>query len=74
MTICGNAGEHIQQSQAVNLHSMITTLRLNIKDPDRRRAFGATFAGKMIGLGLVVGLIYGLAWFFSTQGRYFYHR
>ena len=67
MTICGNAGEHIQQSQAVNLHSMITTLRLNIKDPDRRRAFGATFAGKMIGLALVVGLIYGLAWFFSTK-------
>ena len=67
MTICGNAGEHIQQSQAVNLLSMITTLRLNIKDPYRRRVFGATLAGKLIGIGLVVGLIYGFAWFFSTK-------
>ena len=67
MTICGNAGEHIQQSRAVNLHRMITTLRLNIKDPYRRRAFGATFAGKLIGVGAVVGLIYGMAWFFSTK-------
>src|SRR5258705_1429864 len=46
---------------------MITTLRLNIKDPYRRKAFYAKFAGKMIGVALVVAMIYAFAYIFSTS-------
>src|SRR6516165_3024660 len=46
---------------------MTHTLRCNLRDPVRRRAVGATFAGKMAGLALVVGFIYAVAWFFSTK-------
>ena len=55
------------QSPAISLSGMTHTLRCNLRDPVRRRAVGATFAGKMIGIGLVIGLIYGFAWFFSTK-------
>ena len=46
---------------------MIQTLRLNFRDPDRRRYVGAKLGGKMIGVALVMAVIYGFAWFFSTQ-------
>jgi Amt family ammonium transporter len=46
---------------------MITTLRLNFRDPYRRRAVGARLAGKMIGVGAVIAIIYAMAWFFSSQ-------
>jgi ammonium transporter, Amt family len=46
---------------------MIQTLRLNFRDPDRRRYVGAKMGGKLIGVALVMGLIYGLAWFFSNE-------
>jgi ammonium transporter, Amt family len=46
---------------------MIQTLRLNFRDPDRRRYVGAKMGGKLIGVALVMGLIYGLAWFFSSE-------
>ena len=46
---------------------MIQTLRLNFRDPDRRRYVGAKMGGKIIGVALVMGLIYGLAWYFSTE-------
>ena len=45
---------------------MFETLRRNVKDPYRRRMLGARLGGKMIGLGAVVGVIYGAAWFAST--------
>ena len=45
---------------------MIENLRRNIRDPHRRRLFGARLGGKMIGLGTVVGLIYGVGWLAST--------
>jgi len=45
---------------------MLETLRRNVKDPYRRRMLGARLGGKMIGLGAVVGVIYGAAWFAST--------
>jgi len=46
---------------------MITTLRLRIKDPERRKAFWAYFGGKMIGLGIVVLALWGVTWYFSTK-------
>ena len=46
---------------------MITTLRLNFKDPARRKVFYARFGGKMIGLAAVVAMIYAFAYIFSTQ-------
>jgi len=46
---------------------MIQTLRLNFRDPDRRRYVGAKMGGKLIGVALVMGVIYGLAWFFSNE-------
>jgi Amt family ammonium transporter len=42
-------------------------LRLNFRDPDRRRYVGAKMGGKLIGVALVMGVIYGLAWFFSNE-------
>jgi hypothetical protein len=49
-----NARHNIQQSRGRTVLSMITTLRLNMKDPYRRKAFGAKLGGKMIGLALLV--------------------
>ena len=46
---------------------MIQTLCLNFKDPYRRKAVAARLTGKMIGVALVMALIYGFTWFFSTQ-------
>src|ERR1700750_1892357 len=46
---------------------MIQTLRLNFRDPDRRRYVGAKMGGKLIGVALVMGVIYGLACFFSNE-------
>jgi Amt family ammonium transporter len=46
---------------------MIQTLRLNFKDPYRRKAAAARLGGKMIGVSLVMAFIYGFTWFFSTQ-------
>ncbi len=46
---------------------MITTLRTNIKDPQRRKVFYARFAGKLIGVAAVIGLIYAFAYVFSTE-------
>src|SRR6476646_3970275 len=46
---------------------MLTTLKLNIQDPDRRRIFKARLAGKMIGVMIVMSVIYGLTWYFGTQ-------
>jgi Amt family ammonium transporter len=46
---------------------MLTTLKLNMKDPDRRRIFGARLGGKMIGVAVVMAAIYGLTWYFGTQ-------
>ncbi|HEX9467352.1 MAG TPA: ammonium transporter, partial [Acidimicrobiia bacterium] len=48
---------------------MITTLRLNWRDPDRRRYVGARIGGKMIGLALVMAFIYGFTWYFSTHAN-----
>jgi Amt family ammonium transporter len=67
MTRSGNARHNIQQSRALILAHMIQTLRLNFKDPYRRKAVAARMGGKFIGLGFVVAFIYGFAWFFSTQ-------
>ena len=49
------------------VHRMVTTLRLRLKDRDSRRFFGTYLAGKMLGLGAVLLMIYGLAWYFSTK-------
>jgi len=46
---------------------MITTLRLNFKDPLRRRYVAARLGGKMIGLALVMAFVYGFTWYFSTH-------
>jgi Amt family ammonium transporter len=46
---------------------MITTLRTNIRDPQRRKVFYATFGGKLIGITAVIGLIYGFAYLLSTH-------
>jgi hypothetical protein len=46
---------------------MLTTLKLNMKDPDRRRIFKARLAGKMIGVFIVMAAIYALTWYFGTQ-------
>ena len=40
---------------------MITTLRTNFKDPERRKHVAARMGGKMIGLAAVVGMIYVFA-------------
>jgi Amt family ammonium transporter len=45
---------------------MINTLRVNFRDPLRRRYVAARMGGKMIGVSLVITLIYALAWFAST--------
>jgi Amt family ammonium transporter len=62
-----NPRHNIQQSAGRTFAGMIHTLRLNIKDPYRRKAVGAKLGGKMIGLALVVAMIYAFAWFFSTE-------
>jgi ammonium transporter, Amt family len=46
---------------------MINTLRVNFKDPYRRKAVAARLSGKLIGVTLVMAFIYGFTWFFSTQ-------
>ena len=46
---------------------MLTTLKINIKDPDRRRIFKARLGGKMIGVFAVMAAIYFLTWYFGTQ-------
>jgi Amt family ammonium transporter len=46
---------------------MITTLRTNIRDPQRRKVFYARFAGKLIGVAAVIGLIYAFAYLFSSE-------
>ena len=46
---------------------MITTLRTNIRDPQRRKVFYATLGGKLIGIVGVTGFIYAFAYLFSTQ-------
>src|SRR5690349_204565 len=69
-TSCGNARGNIQQSQARILARMITTLRTNIRDPQRRKVFYATFAGKLIGVAAVIALIYGFAYLLSTNAAH----
>ena len=39
---------------------MLTTLRVNFKDPVRRRVVGNRLAGKMIGVAIVMAGIYAL--------------
>jgi len=56
----GNAG---QLTSGVSL----SNLRVNIKDSDRRKMFGARLGGKMIGVALLVGVIYGIAWYFGSS-------
>jgi Amt family ammonium transporter len=46
---------------------MLTTLRVNFKDPVRRRVVGNRLAGKMIGVAIVMAAIYALTWYFGTQ-------
>src|SRR4029079_19120089 len=46
---------------------MITTLRTNIRDPQRRKLFYARFGGKLIGVAAVIGLIYAFAYIFSSE-------
>ncbi len=62
-----NGRHNFQQSRGRTVGRMMTTLRLNLRDPDRRRYVGAKLGGKMIGLALVMGMIYGFAWYFSTH-------
>jgi Amt family ammonium transporter len=50
-----------------NLSAMLTTLRVNFRDPLRRRYVAAKLGGKLIGVGLVVGLIYAFTSYFSTH-------
>ncbi len=47
--------------------SMLTTLRTNIKNPERRKIFYARLGGKLIGVAAVIGLIYAFAYIFSTS-------
>jgi Amt family ammonium transporter len=46
---------------------MIQTLRLNFKNPYKRKEVAVRMGGKFIGIGVVVAFIYGFAWFFSTR-------
>ncbi|HEY7440488.1 MAG TPA: ammonium transporter [Acidimicrobiia bacterium] len=46
---------------------MLTHLTATIRKREARRYFGGYLAGKMLGLVAVVGVIYGLAWYFSTH-------
>ena len=46
---------------------MITTLKMRIRDPESRKYFGAYLGGKMVGLGVVMLGMWGLAWYFSTK-------
>jgi len=43
------------------------TLGIKLKDKDRQRAFAAHLAGKMIGVTALIAVIYGLAWYFSSN-------
>jgi Amt family ammonium transporter len=47
--------------------SMITTLRVRIKDPEARKYFRTYLAGKMVGLGIVLLGVWVLVWYFSTK-------
>jgi ammonium transporter, Amt family len=42
-------------------------LRVNFRDPLRRRYVAARLGGKLIGVAIVMALIYGLSWYFSTH-------
>jgi len=46
---------------------MITTLRVNIRDRERQKAFGAYLGGKMLGLGLVVLAMWAITWYLDTK-------
>ncbi len=52
---------------ALTFAYMITTLRMNLKERERQKAFLAYFTGKMIGLALVVLGIWAVTWYFSTK-------
>jgi Amt family ammonium transporter len=66
-TSSGNATHTIEQPVDRILPSMINTLRVNFRDPLRRRYVAARLGGKMIGLALVVAAIYGVGWYFNTH-------
>jgi Amt family ammonium transporter len=46
---------------------MIQHIKETIRQPDARRYFRKYLAGKMIGLGSVVAVMYGLVWYFSAH-------
>ena len=66
-TSSGNATHTIGQLAPLTLAPMITTLRVNFKDPMRRRYVAARLGGKMIGVTGVLALIYASGWYFSTH-------
>src|SRR5215469_11508239 len=46
---------------------MITTLRVRIKDRERQKAFASYLAGKLVGVGLALVIVYALLWYFGTK-------
>ena len=66
-TSSGNATHTIEQLPPPTVASMINTLRVNFRDPMRRRYVAARLGGKLIGVTIVMTLIYGLSWYFSTH-------
>ncbi len=67
VTSSGNGTHTIGQLAAPIVASMINTLRVNFRDPMRRRYVAARLGGKMIGVSIVMAAIYGLSWYFSTH-------
>ena len=46
---------------------MITTLRVNVRERERQKAFAQYLSGKLIGVGIVMFGMWAIAWYFSTK-------
>jgi Amt family ammonium transporter len=62
-----NAGHTCTKSGAHTFARMIKHIRDTVKQREARRYFVTYLSGKMLGLGAIVGLFYGLVWYFSAH-------
>src|SRR5262249_5437479 len=66
-TSCRHTRRMMLQHGVFTLRSMITTLRVRIRDRERQKFFGAYLGAKMIGVTIVVLGMAAILWYFSGK-------